>query len=566
VLIKSRPSGKFRPIYCVAIAVLLIFIPTLTAGKEELHDREKRKGSLTNQPGNKAVFDLSIRREGIGFGPGKNLVCPTSVDSTGGEEFITKKHFWRALLETSGLLAIFQIKYKKTHTERVEGVHKYYATWKDQKEKIFNWKNWNYDANCFDLNWQHALAGGVYYNFSRSNNLNVLESFLMSWASSSYWEFVVEYRSDVSINDHIFTPLGGLSVGEAWYQLGKFFAGRSDALSQVLSFLNPILKLNTFLDRKKTRDFQSDPQPGWHEFTIDLGFRNLRIKKDDYSHTTPYAGIQTQIMHIPEYGHPGSDNRLVKQPLFSEIQMNMTGLGRSAEEYNLFSRVVLFGYFRQNIDSLNRGYSLYLGGASAFSMFKKKTGTTNFPCSFKGRNPDALKLDEPRDFADKLATVHIIGPVFDWTRFGKNFRIRLVMDMYADFGIVNSFAFNAYSRQFDFSGVKTPLLVNGYYYGWGTSLSSRLDISWRNVNLQTYLKYQSYGSIEGKDRFQPLVTDDFHLADSRFLSRLTFGYRISGLPLMMKAVWEGIYRRGRIEDLDEKTWEVRGFLGLALVF
>jgi len=563
---KSRASRNFSPFFPATIAAVLIVMAPLAECIESTRDTKESFNYLPGWQENRVIFNLSIDNKGIGAARRYDLIDPAFTDEEREGESTREKHFWRALLETSVLLGIFHIRYKKTHTAWVEGVHKYQAKWDDQKEKIFNWKNWNYDANCFELNWQHALAGGVYYNISRTNNLSVLESFLMSWASSSYWEFIVEYRSDISINDHILTPLGGLSVGEAWFQLGRFFAERPDTLSQVLSFLNPILKLNRFFDRRRIRDLPPDDPTGWHEFNLDLGLRNIKMQNNDYSQTALYAGLQTQIITIPEYGQPGSESRFVKQPLYSEIQLDITGLGRAAEEHNLFSRVVLFGYFWQNIDSLNRGYSLYLGGTSAFSMFKKKEGSTNFPCSFKGRSPDELKLDEPRDFADKLAAVHIIGPVFDWKRFAKHLNIRLVLDMCVDFGIVNSFVFNAYSRQFDFSGVKTPLLVNGYYYGWGTSLSSRLDIAWRNVSLQTFLKYQSYGSIEGKDRFQHLVTDDFHLADSRFLSRLTVGYRIPGLPLMLKAAYEGIFRRGSIEDIEEKSWEVRGFFGISLLY
>ncbi|MGM0467011.1 MAG: DUF3943 domain-containing protein, partial [Acidobacteriota bacterium] len=427
-------------------------------------------------------------------------------------------------------------------------------------------KNFNYDANCFDLNWQHSLAGSAYYNFSRTNNLSVLESLLMSWASSSYWEFIVEYRSDVSINDHIFTPLGGLPVGEAWFQLGKFFADRSDTLSQILSFLNPILKINRFIDRKRTKNLSPKLIPGWHAFNIDLGIRNIRTEKSDPNQTASYAGLHTQIMNIPEYGNQGTENQFIPTPLFSEIQFYLTGTGRTFEEMNLFTRAVWFGFFKQNIDSLNQGYSFYLGGGSAFSMFKKKPGMTDFPCSYKGRNPAELKLGEPRDFSDKLSAVHIIGPVLDWTRFNKDLKIRLMQDMYFDFGMVHSFAFNAYSRQYDYSGVKTPLLVNGYYYGWGVTLTSNLDISWRNASLQAGLRYQSYGSIDGKDRFQHLVTDDFHLNDSRFLCDLSVGYRIPGLPLAIKASYEGIHRKGRIKSIKETNWETKGFIGISLLY
>lgn len=534
----SRFSRGFWPVFPITLMILLTFIVPLAEGSEASRIKTNR------------IFELSAnyaeKEKPVGF--------------------MQEKHFWRALLETSVYLGIGHIRYKRTHTQWIEGVYKYRATWKDQKKKFFTRKNWNYDANCFAFNWTHALAGGIYYNFSRTNNLSILESLLMSWASSSYWEFVVEYRSDISINDHIITPLGGLSIGEAWFQLGKFFIGRTDKLSQVLSFLNPILKMNRFFDRRKIKDMLPEPRPGWHKFNIDLGIRNIRIQKGDYNQTSLYAGLHTQIKSIPEYGQEGLENRFVKKTIFSEIQMDITGVGREAEEFNLSSRVVWFGLFKQNIDSLKRGYSLYFGGGSAYSMFKKKRGTTHFPCSFKGRNPDDLKLDEPRDFTDKLAVVHILGPVLDWTRFSKNLNIRLVLDMYIDFGIANSFAFNAYTYLHDFSGVKTPLLINGYYYGWGTTMSSGLDVTWRNLNVQVYLRYQSYGSIEGKDRYQNLLTDDFHLTDSRFLSRFGIGYKIPGLPLTLKASYESIYRQGKIEDIQERQYEVRGFLGLSLVY
>lgn len=476
-----------------------------------------------------------------------------------------KKHFWRALGETSLFIAFFQYRYKKTHTTWIEGVHKYRATWEDQKEKLFDWKNWNYDANCYVLNWQHALAGAVYYNFSRTNNLTLLESLLMSWASSSYWEFVVEYRSDVSINDHIFTPLGGLSVGEAWYQLGKFFADRSDTLSRVLSFLNPLLKLNRMFNRRSFENRKAEP-PGWHEFTLDLGVRNIRERNGEAGRSHLYAGLRTQIICLSDYGKTGTAGRIVKQPLFSEIRMDLTGPGGDFEEFNIFTRVVLLGYFKQKLDALNRGYAFYLGLGSAFSVFKKKNGMTNFPCTLKGRNLEALDLENPRDFRDKLSAVHILGPVFDWTRFGGKMKIRWVADWYFDFAMVNAYAFNSYSALFDISGVKTPLLVNGYYYAWGTTLSSEMDISFGGMSVRGSLRCSRYGSIDGKDRFQRLLTDDFHLTDSRTVGKIALAWRIPGAPLMLMASYEGINRRGEIEELLEKSWEWRGLMGVSVNF
>jgi hypothetical protein len=477
-----------------------------------------------------------------------------------------KRRFWRALAESAAYVAYFQARYKKTHRIWVEGVHKYRATWEDQKEKYLHRENWNYDANCFAFNWQHALAGGIYYNWSRTNNLTALESLLMSWASSTYWEAVVEYRSDISLNDHIVTPLGGLSVGEAWFQLGNFFANRSDLFSRVLSFVNPILKLNRFFDRRRLKKSPAPPPPGWHDLSLDLGMRSYRGNRGGDDGIFPYAGLRTQIIHLPDYGRPGKIDRFVKNPFFSEIHMDVAWGGKAPEEISLYTRVVFLGWFKQRILPAGRGYSLYIGLGSAFSMFKKKEGTISFPCTFKGRDPDALRLDEPRDFRDKLSAVHMAGPVLDFTVFARKLKVRMIMDGYLDFGIVNSFAFNQYSRHNDFSGVKTPLLVNGYYYALGFTLTQRFDVHYGGVGLQSLLRFHSYGSIDGADRFQPMVTDDFHLTDSWLTGRMGISFQIPKSTLRLKASFEAIHRRGRIRDIREKQWELRGFLGISLVY
>jgi len=279
-----------------------------------------------------------------------------------------------------------------------------------------------------------------------------------------------------------------------------------------------------------------------------------------------HAGLHTQIIHVPDYGATGRIRRFVTSPLFSEIQLDLSWKRGPLEESNFFSRVVYLGYIHQNINNNGRGYSLMLGLGSAFSMYKKKEGTTNLPCTFKGRDLSALDLEKPRDFGDKLSAVHIAGPVLDWTRIRAGYKARLVLDGYLDFGMVNALAFNRYSRSCDISGVKTPLLVNGYYYGFGVTTSSRLNIDIGNFGVEGYLRFQSYGSIDGRDRFQDDVTDDFHLSDSMRVWRIGAVYRIPECPLSLLAGYEGIIRKGIIKNIRESRRELRGFLGLSFVY
>jgi hypothetical protein len=94
--------------------------------------------------------------------------------------------------------------------------------WADQRERLFTFEAWRFDTNLFRVNWTHQLAGSLYYNFARANRLTWLESTLVTLCGALWWEFVTEWREVISINDLIFTTVGGYAGGEAFYQLGRF--------------------------------------------------------------------------------------------------------------------------------------------------------------------------------------------------------------------------------------------------------------------------------------------------------------------------------------------------------
>jgi len=477
-----------------------------------------------------------------------------------------KKHFGRALLEWAPFMAYYHINYHLTHRTRVEGVHKYKFTWGDQSKKYFNSESWNFDANCFFFNWAHAVSGAASYNLARTNNLNLLEANLFSLASSMYWEFIVEYRSDISINDHIFTPLGGFPLGEVWYQLGKYFNNKSGTINQILGFLNPALKFNRYLDRKKLKETDSDPQPGWHEFRIFLGRQNSKILGVRTDQNNLFGGLHTQIISIPEFGEPGRVSKGVSDTLFSELYWDMSMGKKDIEEYNLFSRAVYFGYFKQDINEYRNGYAYYFGLGSALTLFKKKTAVPYIPCNLKGRRIEEINLNEPRNFKDKISAVHIVGPLFDLSFFSKDYSVRLVIDAYLDFAMVNSFALNRYSENHDISGIKTALLLQGYYYGIGTTLSSGVSIYFGKFVFKGLLKYFTYSSIEGIDRFQDEVTDDFHITDSRLKTIFSLSYKLCWIPAELMVSYEGLSRRGNIKETFFKELETRLFFGLVFTF
>ena len=73
---------------------------------------------------------------------------------------------------------------------------------------------------------------------------------MMSVAGSTWWEVIGEPKEVIAINDQFMTGLGGYASGEPWYQIGNFLCHQPSIILRGLSFLNPILKFNRWLDRR----------------------------------------------------------------------------------------------------------------------------------------------------------------------------------------------------------------------------------------------------------------------------------------------------------------------------
>lgn len=70
----------------------------------------------------------------------------------------------------------------------------------------------------------HPYAGAAYYMSARSQGFNLWQSWLYSFAVSTFfWEYGIEAFNEIpSINDLIITPMGGLILGEAFYLAKRY--------------------------------------------------------------------------------------------------------------------------------------------------------------------------------------------------------------------------------------------------------------------------------------------------------------------------------------------------------
>jgi len=490
--------------------------------------------------------------------------APPGSDGGNGatDETTEKKRPGRAVLEFFALMAYSQTKYWITYGDWIEDWH-YRLTWEDQKKRLFGFEAWKFDSNNFNLNWSHALAGALYYEIARTNNLDVLESFLFTTAGSMYWEYVVEWRNVVSINDNIFNAFGGIPLGEAWFQLGRYFRDRTGTLNRILSFINPLMKFNDWVNgRPPTRGAES----ARGDFSFVAGGRNAPSTTGGRRRNQTCLDWRTRVDVFPEIGRPGEAFQIVDRVYRTDMSFNLSLGKRGLEEANLFARAVLLGGLKKRIDRRRRGYQVFLGLGTAFSYFRERSVAFYDSGRVKVRRGYDLRLEEPRDFRDRLAIVHIAGPFFELRAFSKRIRFRLEMDAYLDFALVNAFALNEYSRDNGLLGIKTPLLYYGYYHALGTSWLAAMTLEYRRIRFNGCFIHHRFNSVEGGDRFQDELTDDFDIRDFRTRYELSLFIPLGRSPLDIRIAHEGVDRWGRIKRVESRRLDSRYYLGMSVRF
>jgi len=517
--------------------------------------------ALTARPSVPVVFSLAART--APKGEGSPAPASASVDR------MPKK--WRRALVQMGLFAVYAtVEYWRNYHQWVED-WQFELTFADQYRRFLTTEAIRFDSNSYQTNFSHVMGGVLYYQIARTNYLTWEQSLLAAFANSTIYEYVSEWREVISVNDQFITTFAGWSLGESWFQLSDHFHHSKSPVLKILGFMNPMNKINQFLDRKNPAS-KAFPLPGWHDFVFSVGWRHSSETARG-AFGTGLVSLETQIIRTPEYGREGTFKRVLRDTSLSELSAEVALRQRPAadvqlreklsEEVDLYARIVGLAWYRQDIDALGRGSALSIGLGSALTYLRKR------PVFYDSRSYRARFEPlpaTPTDFRDKMTVTHLIGPVVDWTSFGRRLKVRAVADAYVDFAMMNAFAFNAYSASHPIEGMKTTLNYYGYYYAYGASFSGRVDLDWGNFWIRGLVSGHVWDSWEGLDRFEADLTNNVSAFDSRTRFLLKTGWRLPSVPVRAFVAVEGIHRRGRIGDVRDGSRETRTFAGLSYLF
>ena len=477
-----------------------------------------------------------------------------------------KKKLKRAIAECASLMAVSQTNYWLKYSNWIED-WQYELSWADQKKRIFGLDGQKFDSNCFQTNWTHGLSGAMYYNFARTNGLNLLESSVFTTLTSFYWEFIVEWREVISINDNIFTSFGGISIGESFYQLGSYFNGKKGLINNIAGILtNPVMAINRWFDRNKNYSY-FNPEKNEMSFFVGTYFlmNDTKEQSKDRNH---FFGFNSSLTYLPDVDKKGITEKTIKGTIHSNINIKVEIKDKAIEEIIGQTRNVYFGKFNRIIKEYDSGYikghSYLYSLFSGFYFYKKRAIAENDSCMQYKYIDDSGLVETPTEFTDKLAVINMTGPYSEFNYYFGKAKISLINSLSLDFGLINAFALNKYSETEDISYTKATLFNYGYYYAFGYTFDSKFSFFYKRLNLNAGYKYQSYNSIEGFDRYEDKIINEFNIHDTKSTFSLDIGYKFNILPIGLKLILEDRYRKGTIKDITKLHKETKVYIRLDL--
>jgi hypothetical protein len=418
------------------------------------------------------------------------------------QESRKKPTYLRAAIETSVILGFVSAFY--WGTQQSSDDFDYDISFDTLKNKLSG-KYILFDDNKIRTNSfpGHPLSGSYYYLIARNNNLSRTESFLWSFAASMVNELFIEFTEVASLNDIVVTPVAGATLGEAMYKFGKYFRCAKDRDNLIYKMLaaviDPVALGHSFIwsdvPYKYSKDDICSYTPIQKDISIFTGVGVSYRENTNNAGIGPLFGFHGKLYFIPQYGQAADINKFFKEPILSEIGIELSVTDKGADNIRFFTKAVWAAYYRQNIarDPAGKttGYSFFAGLASAFEHIQYDTG----------------------EFEDWIGALHVFGPSMELASFHRAGYVRISLDVFGDFAMVRSYAFDEYKKDHRIDNVKSVLMNQNYYYAYGVYVNPKIEVRYGSRRFLAEYKYAHYDSFEGRDRRNP--SNDFHLVDKQ---------------------------------------------------
>jgi hypothetical protein len=474
------------------------------------------------------------------------------------------RHVGRSAIESAAALGGWTIWYWRDldFNARDWQLHWDVPSW---KRKLTGFDAVRLDQNTFDTNARdHPLAGMAAYHIARGNGLGAGTSVIVTFGSAVVWEYLIEFKELVALNDLVENPAGGFALGEPLYQLGEFFQRGSPTLFNraLAGALSPVASMNDWVDgRVRPReavDALGFTREVWHRFQLTSAFGATTYDRG-VSRGGTDIGAGADLVMLRGYGNPGSFARRVRPGDFSLVSTELETGPAGVVGGTALTHTSVLGRYWQRLarDAGGRlhgtGFLLGLGSGFEYWAHDRLSG---------------------RDF---LVAMNLLGPMWELTGRRDGVRLRWRGQVLGDFAMVKSLAFEGLMpptsgevyHPGDYGGdFPGPLGAHGYYHALGVTAGTRLELEYWGWDAGAQARGDHFDSIEGLDRFQEELTRDLHLIDRRLTTRLWLGVRPWGRWARVGAGLDWHWRQGLadMDGLEREYFDRRAYLSLSLVF
>lgn len=322
----------------------------------------------------------------------------------------------------------------------------------------------------------HPFAGSTYYGAARLNGLSVPESALYATVTSAFWEYVLEFREQVSINDMIFTPAGGIPIGAFFAQLtdyvrsapegggvGNHIAGSTVGLPRLLHSRDEDPNRGVSRLPPDSLGFSS---AFWHRFRLGYELSSVGVSGHGTS-TQSIVAADGEIVGMPGFLRPGRFKKVFAADTFSELH-GRVGLTPGTSYAQLRSSATLVGAYQQDFRPAPHGT---VGHAEMIGLH---TGVRYVETRYAGVH-------------DMYASTPLFGlSLGSWLGMGP-LKARILADLRYDFAAARSLSLPAFVARHGDESLKSVLTVQGYQFEMGIAGRIRTELEAYGFSLGAYL-------------------------------------------------------------------------------
>jgi hypothetical protein len=411
-----------------------------------------------------------------------------------------------------------------------------YASWQQR----FSREAWRFDNNEFPINFMgHAITGGGFYALPRAHGHSLWASSMYAFATSFAWEYLVEFREKISVNDLVVTQGSGMVMGEFVSKLWHYVNGLPQAATSAQRAVATTLGFPVWL-KQEIYDDAIDNQGPYDSLGLStrIGHRfevGYRYTLHTLSHRREQRRVGTygfylggRLSSIPGEGRPGRFRVFFHDA--DIVSMALSGAsGRRARQVDFFGDLYLLGVYSQDLDATARGPATTMGLSMAYHY----------------------RLHDFEAANDRLGLMHLPGPAIDFSYRKGAFRLATRWRMSGDFAGLHSAAFRPWAKaKLQPDDRPTSILAkHNYAYGWGISTRIAAAMSAEPLHADVSLSLGSYRAINGLNRNQEAISHDVMARERHLEFSSSIGLYIPRTPVDLRIAWTRSERSSHIETV-----------------